>query len=392
VTKEISLAIEICRRLEKYVGDGPKSLHEPIFIGNETTYLQEAIESTNVATTGRFIKEFENKLSEYLGSIPSVAVVNGTAALHLALEAVGVCRGDEVLVPSLTFIATVNAVAYCGASPVALDVNADNLGLDAEKLETFLVNETRVSSGHLVNKKTGARIAAIVVVHTLGHIGSILEICKIAAKYSIPVVEDAAESIGSKLRNVHAGGFGVVSTISFNGNKTITSGGGGAVVSKDESLISRIRHKATTAKLVHKWEFRHDSIGYNYRMPNLNAALALAQLEQLDEIVQYQRQIHEDYNEMFSDLEEIQVIAEPPHSRSNYWLNALKLNHPSPSFLTEIFKRTDQIGIATRPFWNLVQDQEPYERIQVYDAEQSRALRDSVVCLPSSPALAIKGK
>lgn len=379
---------EITKRLAAFVGDGPSGLHEPSFTGNEKKYISEAIDSSFVSSAGEFIGKFESQLGVLLGNENVVAVSSGTAALHLSILAAGVLPGDEVLIPSLTFIATANAVRYCGALPVLLDADEHHLGISSEKLEEFLQNQTRHSNGNLINKITGAVIRAIVPMHTLGRIGDITKITALAEKYSLVVVEDAAESLGSTYFGQQSGTFGNFGIFSLNGNKTITSGGGGVVVCRTSQDASKIRFMSSTAKKIHPFEFHHDEIGFNYRMPNLNAALALAQLEDLEDKINRQRSLYSRYKSVFEDMDEVDVLGEPEGNYSNYWLQGLILRSDVLNIRDEVLTISNSLGISTRPFWKPIQDQRPFLNSLVLDEEVTRKLVARTICVPSSPALA----
>lgn len=382
------VAEEIFKRLRTFIGSGEIGLHEPEFRGNEKKYVLEALESTYVSSSGRFITDLERKFEDYLESNHAIAVSSGTSALHLALLSIGVEPGDEVIVPTLTFIATANAVKYCGANPILLDANAKDWGICLDSLEGWLRNSTEVRSGNRVNIATGARVKAIIPMHVLGHVGDMDRLMEISELFGVAVVEDAAESLGSTYKNRQSGTFGKVGIFSLNGNKTITAGGGGIVVTQDEALSDRIRHLATTAKYKHSWNFNHSEVGYNYRLPNLNAALALGQFEMLDEKIYDQRRLHSIYESTFADMDEISIWGEPENSSSNFWLQALVLEKSNESLLEEILAATNGRGISTRPLWGLLQEQLPFKAFQKIGGCVAPDLRSKVLCLPSSPHLA----
>ena len=362
-------------------------LHTPFFYGNEKKYLLECINSTFVSSIGKYVDRIEEDISEYTGAKYAVATMNGTAALHIALLLAGVKHGDEVITQPLTFIATANAISYCGAKPIFLEVDRDTLGLSPERLEHFLKNHTKWDSktSKFLNISTSKPITACVPMHTFGHPCRIDEIVEICEKYGIPVVEDAAESIGSLFKSKHTGTFGKLGVISFNGNKTITSGGGGMIITNDEELAKKAKHITTTAKIPHKWEYRHDMIGYNYRMPNINAALACAQLEKLDEFIANKRETAKKYKEFFDeffDNEDIEFIIEPKNSFSNYWLNAIILK--SRKERDEFLQYTNENGIMTRPIWTLMNKLSMFKDCQTDNLENAEWLEDRVVNIPSS--------
>jgi perosamine synthetase len=366
--------------------EGTIPLHAPIFNGNEKIYLNECIESTYVSSIGEFVSRFEDEIALYTGVKKAVACVNGTSALHLALKLSGVQQGHEVITQPLTFIATVNAISYCGARPVFIDVDLDTMGLSPEALNKFIQTQTfyNPSTGQLINSLTGQRISACVPMHTFGFPCRIDEISEICSKYKIPVIEDAAESLGSFYRGKHTGTFGNIGVLSFNGNKIITTGGGGMMLFQDEELALRAKHLTTQAKVQHPWEFIHDEIGFNYRMPNLNAALGLAQLEQLPDFLISKRRIGEEYKKFFSSLQQsgIQYFNEPTHAISNFWLNCIILQ--SREDRNRFLEISNENGVMTRPAWQLINKMNLYSKCQSYDLQNSEKLADCLVNLPSS--------
>lgn len=359
----------------------PIYLHEPVFRGNEKKYLNECIDSTYVSSVGKFVDQFEIKIAEYTGAEKAVVCVNGTNALHLALILAGVKSGDEVLTQPLTFIATANAIAYSGAHPVFLDVDRETLGLSPDALSEFLKTQTDLAPTGCYNKITKRRIAACVPMHTFGHPCRIDQIVTICNKYNIEVVEDAAESLGSFYKGRHTGIYGNIGVLSFNGNKILTTGGGGMLLFRNEELAKRAKHLTTQAKVPHAWEFSHNEIGYNYRMPNLNAALGLAQLEQLISFVQIKRRIADEYSNFFSGTE-IEFIKEPLGAVSNYWLNSIlfKDKNERDAFL----KFSNEHGVMTRPAWELMNRLPMYCDAQCGDLTNSEWIADRLVNLPSS--------
>jgi len=356
-------------------------LHEPRFRGNEKKYLLDAIDSTFVSSVGEYVDRFEKMICDITGAKYAVATVNGTAALHSCLLVAGVKPGDEVITQALSFIATVNAISYCGASPVFIDVDKDTLGLSAEKVGVFLSKNTIQVDGECVNTITGKRISAVVPMHTFGHPVKVDELVRVCAKYNIPVVEDAAESLGSYYKGKHTGTFGKVSAFSFNGNKTITSGGGGVLVTDDEELAKKAKHLTTTAKEPHKWGYIHDEIGYNYRMPNLNASLVCAQLELLDSYVANKRELSNLYIE-FAKENGLSFIEEPSSSKSNYWLNSLCLENKDDR--DEVLEVLNNNGIMCRPVWKLLFKMPMYSDCYRDEQKNAQWFEDRIVNLPSS--------
>jgi len=356
-------------------------LHEPRFLGNEKKYLNECIDSTFVSSVGKFVDEFEKIIAKYTGSKYAVATSNGTSALHISLLLVGVKAEDEVITQALTFIATCNAIDYCNAKPIFIDVDKDTMGLSPTSLEVFLKENTSQQDGQCVNNTTGKVIRACIPMHTFGHACKIDEITDICKTHNIALVEDAAESLGSYYKNKHTGTFGKVSAISFNGNKIITSGGGGCIITNDEVLAKKAKHITTTAKVPHKWEYTHDMIAYNYRMPNLNAALLVAQLENLDMYLENKRELSEKYKAFF-ETQAFDFVQAPKDSQSNHWLHAviLKDKNQRNAFL----EFTNAKGVMTRPIWTLMNKLEMFKDAQCSDLTNSEWLNDRVVNIPSS--------
>ena len=352
-------------------------LHEPLFIGNEKKYLNDAIDSTFVSSVGEYVNRFEREFAAYVGTKFAVATVNGTAALHIALKVAGVSIDTEVITQALTFVATCNAITYCSASPVFVDVDLDTLGLSPVSLRKFLEENTSQSNGQCVNKTSGKFISACVPMHTFGHPCRIDEIKEICSQYNISLVEDAAEALGSSYKNINLGSYGDLSAFSFNGNKIMTTGGGGMITTDDEELAKKCKYLTTTAKVPHKWEFHHDEIGYNYRMPNLNAALGCAQLENLEQFLKSKRALANKYQSSFSN-----ALKEPPNSKSNYWLNAIALKDKKEqkSFLED----TNSSGIMTRPIWRLMNELPMFSSCQKSDLTNSEQLSSIIVNIPSS--------
>lgn len=358
-------------------------LSVPRFIGNEKKYLEECIDSTFVSSVGPFVDRFEEEMARYTGAARAIVCVNGTNALHMALLLAGVERGEEVLTQSLTFIATCNAISYLGAHPVFIDVDRETLGLSPDALEAWLERYAFLAQGVCRNRRTGRRIRACVPMHTFGHPARIEEIAAICQKWGLQLVEDAAESIGSRYHGRHTGTFGLIGALSFNGNKTLTTGGGGMLLFNDPELGARAKHLTTQAKVPHRWEFRHDAIGYNYRMPNINAALGCAQLEQLDTLIQSKREIAAAYERFFADRPDIQFVTEPEGSFSNYWLCAILL--PSREEREAFLEYSNDHGIMTRPVWELMTDLPMFEGCERDKQQNTRWLADRLVNLPSSP-------
>jgi perosamine synthetase len=356
-------------------------LHEPKFCGNERTYVIDAIDSTFVSSVGQYVNRFEQMMCEITGSKYAVATVNGTAALHISLIMAGVKQEDEVITQPLSFIATANAISYIGAKMIFVDVDRDTLGLSPQYLDDFLEHHTSINNeGVCINKKSGKRIAACVPMHTFGFPCRIDEIAEICEKYKIPLVEDAAESLGSKYKGRHTGTFGLLGAFSFNGNKLVTSGGGGCVVTNNENLAKLAKHITTTAKIAHPYEYVHDMIGYNYRLTNLSAALACAQLEQLDSFIMDKRNTAHRYQSFFNGKYEF--VDELPDSYANFWLNAVIMTNKQErdSFL----EFANQQRIGCRPIWQLLNKAPMFQDMQTTSLHNSAWLEDRVVNLPSS--------
>ncbi len=360
-------------------------LHEPRFIGNDRKYVLDAIDSTFVSSVGKYVDRFEEMMRDYTGAKYAIAIVNGTAALHMALILADVKRGDLVITQPLSFIATCNAISYLGAEPLFVDVDRKTLGMSAEKLKLFLEKETEIRNKECFHKKSGKRIKACVPMHTFGHpveIDKIVELCK---QFEVTLIEDAAESLGSTYKNKQTGTFGLMGTYSFNGNKTVTCGGGGAIVTDDERIAKLAKHLTTQAKVPHKWEFNHDHIGYNYRMPNLNAALACAQLEKLNDFITDKRNLANSYNTFFSTNKNCEFISEPENAKSNYWLNAVML--PGLKERNDFLQFTNDNGVMTRPVWNLMTELPMFKNCIAQDIEEAKFIADRLVNIPSSSRL-----
>ena len=369
------------------VGPGKVALHEPSFEGNEWLYLKECLDSTFVSSVGKFVDQFEDELATYTGAKYAISVVNGTAALQIALKLAGVQADDEVLVPALTFVATVNAVTYCNAIPHFIDSEEGTLGIDTSKLRDYLQRNTSQQSGKCVNNLSGRVIRALVPMHTFGHPSDIDGLLSIANDFNILLVEDAAESLGSFYHGQHTGTFGLFGTLSFNGNKTITTGGGGAILTNNEALARHAKHITTTAKIPHAWEFRHDEIGYNYRMPNINAALGCAQLEKLSAKLTSKRELFKRYQSAFAHVEGISLFSEPENCQSNYWLQTLVLDGNMSENRDLILESTNNAGIMTRPAWVLMNDLEPFKGFPTMDLSTAKSLYERIINIPSSPGL-----
>ena len=377
----------VTQAIHNVIGNGPTKLHEPTFDGNETQYVQDCIESTYVSSVGKYVDQFEIELAKYTGAKYAVSLVNGTSALHLALKLAGVKAGEEVLIQAFNFVAAANAITYCGATPHFVDIENENLGIDPIKLQNYL-SEISKKTGELIeNVITGRCIKALVVMHTFGHPSKMDELTEVAKKFNLALIEDAAESIGSYYDKKHTGTMGLLGTMSFNGNKTITTGGGGAVLTNNLELAKHAKHLSTTAKISHKWAFTHDEIGYNYRMPNINAALGCAQLEQLPIKLEKKKKLFDEYKNEFSKIKGISIIEEPKNCKSNYWLQALILDSPSLSMRDNILENLNAAGYMSRPGWDLLNSLDPFIESPSMSLETSNLLFQSLINIPSSPNL-----
>lgn len=384
-TSGSSLPKEVLAALRKVLPDKTRtySLHEPEFLGREWEYVKDCIDTGMVSSVGTYVDKFERMLEEYSGVRHAVAVVNGTAGMHMALKLVGVMPGDEVLVPALTFVATANAVTYCGAIPHFVDSEEQTLGMDPDKLRDYLKKVTELRSGECIHKKTEKVIRAMLPMHTFGHPVRLDELLKVARDFHIYLVEDAAESIGSLYHGKHTGTFGLFGVLSFNGNKTITTGGGGAILTNDADLARQAKHLTTTAKVPHPWEYRHDEVGYNYRLPNINAALGCAQLERLPFFLKAKKEIFHRYKLAFSGIGGIKVVGEPSGCTSNFWLQTLLIEYQNGELKETVLQLLHQNKILARPLWAPLDTLRPFLRCPKMDLQVSHRLYEKVVNIPS---------
>ena len=362
-------------------------LHEPSFSGAEWDYVKDCLDTAWVSTAGAYVGKFESKLSEVTDIPYAAAVVNGTAALHLSLQMLGIEAGDEVLIPDLTFVATANAVAYCAATPHFVDSSPATLGIDPEKLEKELRKIVTLKQGEPHNQKTNRRIRALVVMHTFGHpvdLDPILEICN---SFHLPLIEDAAEALGSFYKNKHVGRWGQISILSFNGNKIVTTGGGGAILTHDKKFAEQAKHLSTTAKTPHPWKIEHNQVGYNYRMPNLNAALGLAQLEKLPQMLQAKRRLADSYGRALTGIPGVSFFTEPENSKSNYWLNTILLAPECRSKREELIGLFNENAVQARPAWELMHRLPMYAACPRMNVETAEDLESRIINLPSSAFL-----
>lgn len=363
-----------------YPDQNPVPLHAPVFLGKEKEYLIDCIDSTYVSYVGKYVTKFEQLTAEYTGSKYAIAVVNGTAALQIALLISGVTAENEVITQPLTFVATANAISHCGAKPIFVDVDLETMGLSPEKLESFLRVNTEIKRGLCINKKTGRKIKAVVPMHTFGHPCRIDEIVEIATRYGINVIEDSAESLGSFYKGQHSGTFGLAGILSYNGNKTITTGGGGMILTNNEEFAQKARHITTTGKIPHSWEYIHDRVAFNYRLTNVNAAIGVAQMERLDCYLSNKRATADQYKAFLSKTS-VDFFSETPDSKSNFWLNAILFNDKFAR--DEFLLRSNNDKVMTRPVWRLMNKLEIYNHCQTGDLSNSEWLADRVVNIPS---------
>jgi perosamine synthetase len=360
------------------------ALHEPLFAGNEWKYVKDCIDTGWVSTAGEYVGRFESMLAEYTGAKHAIAAVNGTAALHICLLLAGVRPDDEVLIPSLTFIATANAVSYCAAIPHFVDSEESTLGLDPAALGVYLERIAELRGGECINRASGRVIRAVMPMHTFGHpvdLDPLVEVCK---RFHIALIEDAAESLGSRYKGVHTGNRGVVAGLSFNGNKTVTTGGGGAIIVNDDAVALRAKHLTTTARIPRGYEFIHDEVGFNYRLPNLNAALGVAQLEELPDFVARKRRLAERYAQVFGDVPGIRFFKEASFAQSNYWLNALLLDKADVAGRNALLDFLNANGIGARPVWNLLHELPVYAACPHAELPVAQQLAARIINIPSS--------
>lgn len=373
--------IDFVRSSEMYNTTEFIPLHAPVFKGNEKKYLNECIDSTFVSSVGKFVDSFEKMCAQYTGAKYAVAAVNGTAALHISLLLAGVKPGHEVITQPLTFVATSNAISYTGASPIFIDVDIETMGLSPDAVLSFLKACTEIKNGECVNKSTGKVIKACVPMHTFGFPCRIDKLKEICDEFKIELVEDSAESLGSFYKGKHTGTFGLFGVLSFNGNKTITCGGGGMILTDNEELAVLAKHMTTTAKISHRWEYVHDMIGYNYRLTNLSAAIGCAQMEQIDMFITNKRDISDRYNTFFKNRQ-IQYVVEPINAVSNYWLNAILLDTPQKR--DDFLNFTNDNCVMTRPIWRLMHCLKMFKNCQCGNLDNSTFIEQRLVNIPSS--------
>jgi len=376
--------LQLINIIKKILGKGRHNLHEPYFCGNEWRYVKKTLDDNYVSSIGSFVNKFEDKIKKFTKSKYAISVINGTEALHLSLVACGVKNNDEVLLPTITFAGTANAIVYSGAIPHFVDSEVQSLGIDPLKLEKYLKKITIKKGKFYFNKKTKKRIKAIIPVHIFGNICQIDKILKIAKKYNLIVIEDAAEALGSYFKNRHAGTFGSAGCFSFNGNKILTTGGGGAIITNNKLLAKKIKHLSTTAKIKHRWEYIHDAVGYNFRMPNLNAALGSAQIENLNRFLRSKRKLFLRYCKEFSKINNVRLIKNPQFSKSNNWLNTIFINNCSIKKRDHLLSLAHANKIFLRPVWRPLHKLKHFKSMPKMTMKNSEKIYTSCVNLPSS--------
>ena len=378
---------EIINALIKVLGKKECSLHEPWFDGLEIKYLSNSIKRNSVSTYGHETKMFEDKLKKYTGAKYVCAIINGTSAIHLSLYLADIKKDDEVLIPALNFIASSSATMYLGATPHFIDVEENSLGPDAKKLDIYLAKITKIKNGKCFNKKTNNFIKAIVVTHIFGHPSDLTNLIKISKKYKIKLIEDAAEGLGSFYKNKHVGTFGLMGVLSFNGNKIITTGGGGAILTNSKKIANKINLISRNSKQGNKWEYKYSELGFNYRMPSINAQLGLAQIKKIVKFVSLKRKLYLRYRSAFKKVLGIKLFKEPKYSKSNYWLQAIVLDKPSIKNQRLILKRTNSIGFGTRPVWNLLNKNRHLKLCPSMNLDTAKDLEKRIINLPSGAKL-----
>lgn len=386
-SRALDLVSQIIQVIKVIFSNKKTALHEPSFFGNEWLYMKDCLDSTYVSSIGKYVDIFEDNLANITGTKHAIAVVNGTAALHIALLLAGVQQGDEVLVPTLTFVATANAVSYCGATPHFVDSCEKTLGIDALALREWLKFISEKKNGVCFNKNTGRPIRALVPMHVFGHPCDLNELYTIAMDFNLELIEDAAEALGSFYYGRHVGSFGKLGTLSFNGNKIVTTGGGGAIITNNSELARKAKHLTTTAKINHQWSYVHDEIGFNYRLPNLNAALGCAQLEQLQNFLQSKRKLFYFYKSAFNDIRGVRLLEEQPECQSNYWLQALILDESNSFLRDQILSFSHNMGVMTRPAWTLMHYLNIYQKCPRAPLSIAESLERRLINLPSSAGL-----
>jgi len=362
-------------------------LHEPNLSYKDFGEVKKSIKNNYVSTIGNVVKKFEKKISILTKSNYVVATVSGSSALHTSVCALNIKKNEEILMPTLNYIASANAALLCNAIPHFIDIEKKTLGIDSTKLENYLKKNTIIKNNSCYNKKTKRKISAIIVLHTFGHPAKIDLIKKISKKYRLYLIEDAAEALGSKYKKKHLGTFGDIGILSFNGNKIITCGGGGAIITNNKSLSKKALHLISNSKLNHKWKYNYDQLGFNYRMPGINAALGVSQLERLNQFIKLKRKIYKKYNKLFYDLKNIELFKEPKNSYSNYWLNTLLVKNKNLKQRDNLIKKLNQKGIAARPVWTLLHKVSYLKKFPKMNLDNAIKLEKQIINLPSSSQL-----
>ena len=385
----MELVKQVTQAVQNLLGDVKYSLHEPLFDQSDISYLSDCIKSTYVSSVGPYVTEFEEEVSKITGAKYAIATTNGTAALHLALKVAGVTSGDEVLLPSSTFVASANAIAYLHAYPNFLDTNEINLGIDVEKMSTYLKRITTYKNGYCINKHTGNKISAVMPVHLFGLAGDMNDIIQVAQHYELKVIEDASEALGSTYFQKHLGTIGDIGVLSFNGNKIITTGGGGMILTNNPEYAEMCKHLSTTAKVPGTFASEHDHVGYNYRLPNLNAALGLAQIKKLDGYVNKNRELNRAYGKVLDNIDKCSIFTAQTNSTSNYWLQTIRLNVENKNIHKQLVDELTNMQIGCRPLWAPLHLQKPYIGSEQADLSKTCELQRQLICLPSGPKVNI---
>ncbi len=385
-------AKNVVNAIRSVLGKGAHQLHEPLLKGKEINFVSDTIKRNFVSTAGEYVNRFEKAIKKFSKSNHAIAVVNGTQAIFVSLKVLGVKTDDEVLVPALTFVGTVNAISYLGAHPHFIDSSWENFGVNCDKLEKYLSKSAKIIGNKCINKSTGKVIKAIVPVHVFGHPCDIEKVIKISKKFKLAVVEDAAEALGSFHKKKHLGTFGDIGCFSFNGNKIITTGGGGMIITNQAKLAKKIKHLTTTAKLKHKWEYVHDEVGYNFRMPSINAALGLAQLLKLRTFLKAKRKLFYKYIKVLKGINGISLFKEPKNAKSNYWLQTLILDKKNSKFKNKILKEFHKKKVFSRPTWQLISDLKPYRNNQKMNLSIAKDIYKRSINIPSSQKFIIENK
>lgn len=382
-----SLSKQVINKLNLILKKKNKNLHEPELNRKDFVHISKCFKSGMISTAGNYVSKFENEIKKITKSKYVISVSNGTVGLFISLKASGVQDNDEVLVPAITFVASANAVAHCNAVPHFIDIEKDTLGIDVHKLEKYLFKNTYIKNNLCYNNKTKKRIRAIIAVHVFGHPCQIEKIVKVAKKFKLIVIEDAAEAMGSYFKKKHVGNFGLSGVLSFNGNKIVTCGGGGAIITNNFKLYKKIKHICTTAKIFHKWKYIHDDVGYNFRLPALNAALGYSQLLRLKYFINKKIKLYKIYNKEFTSLKGINIMDTPKNCKSNFWLQTMILSNITKKFKTKIISECHKQGIKVRPLWDIIPTLKMYKNCPKMNLDNSKNAYNSIINLPSSSSI-----